>query len=307
VTATNVAMQEYLLMKKIRIQFTWLTAFYAPLVVTLTRSFLKSEGLDCAWSVATPGRSAVDALLDGSADVVQTTLTNAFGFLNQGKPSPCLHFAVVNEMDGFFLTARQPQSDFNWKNLEGSKLLILHGGQPMQMFKYACLQRGIDINKIQLLNLPPADMDQAFRDGVGDYIHQQGPAPQQLVADGAGHIVSTVGPAVGPCSFSSLAATREWLQTEEAVAFAKAYKAAKAYLVSTAATALADDLASYFPSIQRSVLVQCIHDYQQLGCWTEEIAITDSGYQAMLNIYEATGGINQRYDYADVCSRPPGY
>jgi len=32
-------MQEYLNMKKIRIQFTWLTAFYAPLVVTLTRSF----------------------------------------------------------------------------------------------------------------------------------------------------------------------------------------------------------------------------------------------------------------------------
>ena len=96
-TAASEAIREYLRMKKIRIQFTWLTAFYAPLVVTLTRSFLKSEGLDCAWSVATPGRSAVDALLDGSADVVQTTLTNAFGFLNQGScadPSACVGVRV---------------------------------------------------------------------------------------------------------------------------------------------------------------------------------------------------------------------
>lgn len=294
-------------MKKVRIQFTWLTAFYAPLVATLTRSFLRTEGLDCSWSVATPGRSAVDALIDGSADIVQTTLSNAFGFLNKGESSPCLHFAVVNEMDGFFLTAREPNPNFNWTALEGSKLLILHGGQPMQMFKYACIQRNVDINKIQLINVPPPEMDQAFRDGVADYIHQQGPAPQQLVADGVGHIVSTVGPAVGPCSFSSLAATREWLQTEEAIAFANAFKAAKAHLVRTSATELAAEMVSFFPSIQRDVLVQCLHDYQKLGCWTDEIAITETGYQAMLDIYESSGGINARFAYNEVCSLPPGH
>ena len=198
-------------------------------------------------------------------------------------------------MDGFFLTARQPQSDFNWKNLEGSKLLILHGGQPMQMFKYACLQRGIDINKIQLLNLPPAEMDQAFRDGVGDYIHQQGPAPQQLVADGAGHIVSTVGPAVGRLQLFEFGRHPRVVANRRGRCVCQSLQSRQGPIWSApAATALADDLASYFPSIQRSVLVQCIHDYQQLGCWTEEIAITDSGYQAMLNIYETSGGISQR-------------
>ena len=293
-------------MKEIRAQFTWLTAFYSPLVATLTGTFLESRGLKFSWSIATPGRSAVDALIDGTADVAQTTLSNAFGFLNQGKPSPCLHFGLTNEMDGFFLTARQADPDFSWKKLEGAELLILHGGQPMQMFKYACHRQGIDINKIKLINVPPAEMDKAFRAGTGDYIHQQGPSPQQLVADGAGHIVATVGPAVGKCGFSSLAATREWLQTEEAVAFTAAYKEAKAYLINTPAKELAKATGSFFPTIQTDVLVQCLHDYQKLGCWSEEIEITHDNYQSMLDIYEFNGGINERYAYELVCAKPPG-
>ncbi len=52
-------------------------------------------------------------------------------------------------------------------------------------------------------------MDAAFRAGTGDYIHQQGPSPQQLEHDGVGHVVARVGDPIGPCAFSSLAATRE--------------------------------------------------------------------------------------------------
>ena len=54
-------------------------------------------------------------------------------------------------------------------------------------------------------------MIEAFKRGEGDYIHLQGPAPQQLEHDGHGHIVTALGDAIGPCAFSSLAATRDWL------------------------------------------------------------------------------------------------
>lgn len=293
-------------MKEIRVQFTWLTAFYSPLVVTLTGSFLRDQGIRMTWSLATPGRSAVDALVDGSADLVQTTLSNAFGFLGKGQQSPCLHFGLVNETDGFFLTARHSDAAFHWKKLEGAKLLILHGGQPMQMFKYACHRQGVDVSRIHLINVPPAEMDQAFRDGAADYIHQQGPAPQQLVADGCGSVVARVGPAVGRCGFSSLAASRQWLATDEAQAFTRAYQAAKSHLVKASAQELADALAPFFPDINKPVLQQCLHDYQQLGCWSEEIAITPDLYERMLDIYAFNGAIDQRYPYGAVCARPPG-
>ena len=70
----------------------------------------------------------------------------------------------------------------------------------------------------------------AFRKGDGDYVHLQGPGPQQLEHDGVGHVVAALGDASGTCAFSSLAATREWLGTDMAKSFMRAYRKARAWL-----------------------------------------------------------------------------
>ena len=95
-------------MEKIRIQFTLFSAFYSPLISAMSGGFLKSEGLEPEWSVSPPGVSALAALKDGSAHVVQSALSQGFATLDQGKEPEALHFAQINEMDGFFLTARKP-------------------------------------------------------------------------------------------------------------------------------------------------------------------------------------------------------
>ena len=41
----------------------------------------------------------------------------------------------------------------------------------------------------------------AFKSGEGEYIHLQGPAPQQLEHDGHGHIVAALGDAIGRNNF----------------------------------------------------------------------------------------------------------
>ena len=72
----------------------------------------------------------------------------------------------------------------------------------MAMFRYACLKQGIDTDTILIENAGNgAQMDAAFRAGRGDYIHQQGPAPQQLEHDGVGHVVAAL-VIVIPRSFS---------------------------------------------------------------------------------------------------------
>src|SRR5512135_926334 len=53
-------------MEKIKIQFTLFSAFYSPLISTMSGGFLKAEGLAPEWSVAPPGVSALAALKDGS-------------------------------------------------------------------------------------------------------------------------------------------------------------------------------------------------------------------------------------------------
>jgi NitT/TauT family transport system substrate-binding protein len=236
--------------EKIRIQFTLFSAFYSPLISAMSGGFLKAEGLDPEWSISPPGVSALAALKDGSAHVVQSALSQGFVSLDKGETPGAVHFAQVNEMDGFFLTGREADAAFAWRKLEGAEVVTFKGGQPAAMFKYACHRAGIDFGKIRLV-CPggPADIDKAFREGQGRYVHQQGPFPQQLQADGVGHVVAQVGPQIGACGFSSLAATREWLGSDMAKAFMRAYRKTRQYMNEAPAAEIAKAENPYFPKI----------------------------------------------------------
>lgn len=294
-------------MAHVNIQFTLFSAFYTPLIVTMAGGFLKREGLDYAWSISPPGQSAVASIVDGSAQVIQSAPSQGFNSLAKGEQPTAIHFAQINEMDGFFLSTREPDPDFDWHKLEGTEVVMFKAGQPNAMFRYACHKAGIDYDRIIPVNPGgAADIDRAFRAGDGRYVQQQGPFPQQLEADGHGHIVAAVGPLIGPNAFSSLAASREWLGTDDAVAFTRAYRAARQYINDASAADVANTIRSFFPDTDLTALTACISSYQQLGCWTPHIEITRDAFEVTLDVFEYTGGISERYDYNLVCASPPG-
>ena len=293
-------------MEKINIQFTLFSAFYSPLISTFSAGFLQEEGLDPDWSVSPPGVSAIAALEDGSAHVVQSALSQGFGPLDRGEVPSVVHFAQINEMDGFFITGREADLDFTWDKLEGADVVTFSGGQPLAMFKYACHRAGIDYDAINLIHPGgAADIDKAFRDGTGQYVQQQGPFPQQLEADGIGHVVAQSGPLIGPCGFSSLAATREWLETDMARAFMRAYAKTRVYMNETPAAEIAKAEKPYFPDIDEDVLAKCISAYQDLGTWTPHVEITEPAFDVILDVFEHFGTLKERYRWDQVCVSPP--
>jgi len=290
---------------QISIQFTRFSAFYSPLIATIAGGFLKAEGFEPKHSIAPPGKSAIEGLVDGTVRVAQSAPSQGFGPLEKGQRPPVMHFAQINEKDGFFLTGRAADPSFTWDKLKGTRVLVDHGGQPLAMFKYACHRRGLDFAAITAVDLPSAQMDQAFRKGDGDYIHQQGPAPQQLEHDGVGHVVASVGEAIGPVAFSSLAATREWLSTEAAKRFMRAYRKARAWLIETPAPKVAEAEASFFPEIDQAVLTSTIAYYQKLGCWTPHVEITRPAFEVALDVFHRAKLITKRHRYEDVVVAPP--
>lgn len=292
--------------EKIRIQFTLFSAFYSPLISAMSGGFLKAEGLDPEWSVAAPGTSAIAALENGTADVVQSTVSQSFAPLERGETPPAVHFAQINEMDGFFITAREPDANFTWKKLEGAEVVMFKGGQPNAMFRYACHRAGIDYAKIKPITPGgAADIDKAFRRGEGQYVQQQGPFPQQLEADGVGSIVAQVGKQIGRCAFSSLAARREWLETDMAKAFTRAYRKTRAYMNETPAAEIARAEKPYFDTIDEPVLARCIAAYQQLGCWSPHVEITRPAFDVTVDVFLHAGVISRRPAYEDVVVPPP--
>jgi NitT/TauT family transport system substrate-binding protein len=292
--------------QEIKIEFTRFSAFYSPLIATFAGGFLKEEGLSAKHTVSAPGKSAIAGLVDGSIHVGQSAPSQGFAPLEQGKKPPVVHFAQINEKDGFFLAGRTPDKAFTWDKLKGRKVIVDHGGQPMAMFKYACFKKGLDVNDLNLIDVGSTEnMIAAFRKGEGDYVHLQGPGPQQIAHDGAGHVVAALADANRVCAFSSLAATREWLATDMAKRFMRAYRKARAWLIATPAAEVGKAEAQYFKDIDPAVLTETITTYQKLGNWTPHVEITRPAFEATVDIFQHAGLITKRHAYEDIIAPPP--
>ena len=63
--------------------FTRFSPFCTPLIVTMASGFLKDEGLDPAFSIATPDKSTPDALREGSVHVGQSAVSYSWDLLQK--------------------------------------------------------------------------------------------------------------------------------------------------------------------------------------------------------------------------------
>ena len=293
-------------MAKIRIMFSRFSAFYSPLIATAAAGFLKAEGLEPEFAVATPDRPPRAGLADGALDLIQSAVSASFAPLERGERSDLVHFAQVNQRDGFFIAGRAPDPGFAWARLAGARVLVDHGGQPLAMFRYAAHKQGLAYGALNAMDAGGPDaMAAAFRNGEGDYVHLQGPAPQQLEADGVGHVVASVGEAIGPVAFSSLCARRAWLETAAAQAFTRAYAKARAWVRKTPAAEVAGAEAPWFEGIGREALARTIAAYQRLGCWDGPLEIPRDAYEVSLDVFQHSGLITERHPYDVVVAPPP--
>jgi len=277
------------------------SAFYSPLIAAMAAGFLESEGFDATYQVLPPGGRSHELIRAGAVDIVQSAVSSSWGLLEQGLTDLPAHFVQINQRDGFFLTAREPDPAFHWRKLEGRTLLADHAFQPLAMLKYAAHCQGVDWSRLQVEDAGGVEeIDAAFRAGRGDYVHQQGPAAQQIERDGVGQVVASAGEAMPAVAFSSLQASRDFLKTESARAFRRAYGRARAWVQQAPAAEIAGAEARYFPGIDREALTAAIARYQALGCWQGGTEIQRALYDQALEVFLHCGAIPRRYRYEEV-------
>ena len=283
------------------------SAFYTPLLVTIGGGYLAAEGIDAEFSIAETPRDVLSGIHGGSVQVAQSAVSANFGALERSKKSPLVHFAQINERDGFVLVAREPDESFSWNKLEGKKVLVDHGRQPLAMFKYALHKEGVDFGAIEVIDAGgPEAMEQAFRNGQGDYVHLQGPGPEQLAAKGIGQPVAWLGKSIGPVAFSSLAASRKWLESSDAEAFMRAYRRAREFAIEMDSDEVASVVGRYFNEIDRDALIKTVKSYQELGCWSPGVRISPESFDASVDVFLYSGLITRRHAYEQVVEQPPG-
>jgi NitT/TauT family transport system substrate-binding protein len=164
----------------------------------------------------------------------------------------------------------------------------------------------MDPDKIRLLN----DYDtmalaaQAFRDGVGDFVHLQEPFASILVEEGAGFLTASVGESLGPLLFSSLAMSRKFIQerTDAAEAFMRAYYKTLHWLDSSTPEEIATATSRLFEGTSSNVLVRSVKNYKRIGSWQPDPVISPESYERMVDMWIQAGHMQKRYPFEHVVS-----
>lgn len=277
------------------------SVFYSPLICTVAAGFLRDEGLETEYFQKPKDRNLYDMFRLGEVDVMQAAVSTSWDPLSRGIRDIPLHFAQINQRDGFFIVARDSSRSFDWKDLEGARLLADHAQQPLAMLKYGLHLKGVAWERIEAIDAGGPDaMAAAFRAGHADYVHLQGPAPQQLEKEGAGRIVAALGEVIPPVAFSSLMARREFLETSKAHSFMTAFRRGLRYVIDSDPVEIAKTESGFFPGVDLDVLTAAIGRYQKLGCWTPDPAIRREQYGTAMDVFMHSGVFKERYPYDDV-------
>ena len=276
----------------IRIMASRHSAFYSPLLCCIR--FLRDEGREVTYSVLGADQRTYALIRDGAVDIVQSAVSSNWKPRERGVEPLPVHFAQINQRDGFFLVGLHPEPVFDWKKLEGKTLLADHGLQPLVMLKYAVRHNGADWKKIKVIDAgTPEKMEAAFGAGTAGYVHLQAPVVR-------GEVVVSVGASMPEVAFSSLCCDRGFQKTEAYRTFLKAYERARGWVRTAPAEDVAAAEASFFPLIAPEVLAPAIRSYQALGCWDGGIEIPRELYEQALNVFQSAGEITWRHRYEEV-------
>lgn len=293
-------------MPTLRLMASRHSVFYTPLLATFSGGFLQQEGLDATYSVVPSGHTVGEFIASGEADVVQSAVSYSWAVLETGGAPLAVNFAHINTRDGFFIAARAPDPSFNFRRLLDKRLMFVHGGQPQAMLRYALHKQGVELSSLKTMDAGTTElMMEAFRSAQGDYFHEQAPYPQQLAEEGLAHVVGSVGEAIGPVSFSTLAASPRWLAGPRAVKFMRAYRKARAWAQGGNPKHIAQRLAYLFPGISEAALIRGVEAYQRLGCWSGDVEISAPMYDVALDVFQHSGLIRWRWPMDQAVVKPP--
>jgi NitT/TauT family transport system substrate-binding protein len=289
-------------MTPMRLMPTRHSPFYTPFLAVHAAGFLRKEGIESTLRLPAEGESTAAILRSGEVDVIQSAVSAAWTAIEKGAPDFPIHIAQINQCDGFVIVGRDPDPKFAWQKLDGKALIADHGHQPLALLRWAAHQNGSDLSRANLLNLGTASaMEAAFRAGEGDYIHLQGGIPQQMELEGAGHIVACVGRRLTPLAFSSVAASRAFIESDRLQPLLRAFAKAKVWARTTPPLEVAQTLRPLFRALSLEALTAAIAACQKLGCWTGDAAIPLTDYYEAEKAFLWANAIHRAHAYEEVC------
>ena len=279
--------------------------FYAPQYAAIELGYFQEEGIDLTLVNGAGADKVMTAMLAGDADIGFMGSEASIYTYVQGAEDYAVNFAQLTQRAGNFLVARQPDPDFTWQKLKGSRVLGGRaGGMPQMVFEYILKKNGID---------PKTDltMDQSIQFGLtaaaftsdqSDYTVEFEPFATGLELEGNGYVVASLGTDSGYVPYTAYCAKKSYLAMHPDLIqrFTSALQKGMNYVNSHTAEEIAKTIQPQFSDTPLENITKIVKRYQDQDTWKENLIFERSSFELLENILEEAGELQTRVPYEDL-------
>lgn len=279
--------------------------FYAPMYVAIEAGYFEEKGIDLTLVTGFGADKTMTAVLTGDADIGFMGSESTIYTYAGGTADYVVNFAQLTQRAGNFLVSREPNANFEWKDLKGKYVLGgRNGGMPEMVFEYILRKNGIepgtDLQIDQSIDF--GSTAAAFSGGQGDYTVEFEPHATALELKGDGYVVASLGESSGYVPYTSFAAKKSFLENngKTVQAFTDALQMGMDYVKSHKPEEIAEVIAPQFPETDQETLVKIITRYYDQDTWKEDLIFEESSFDLLQNILEDSAVLKKRVPYQDL-------
>lgn len=280
------------------------SVFYAPMYVADRLGYFEDEGLDIDF-ITTPGADkTMAALLSGDAKIGLMGPEASVYISERDAKNYAVNFSKLTQKDGSFLMAREEIDNFTWDMTKGKTIIGgRKGGMPIMVLEYILKANGIDCKQDD----PTAEVNirtdvqfdvlaGVFEAGQSDFVALFEPSATQIVNNGRGHIVASLGESSGIVPYTAFSALKKTIDNEGTMLtkFNKAIKKGIDYCYENEPSEIAKVIQKDFISSPLDELVTIVKNYKDISAWAEDMHITKENFDKLLTILEMAGEIEDK-------------
>jgi NitT/TauT family transport system substrate-binding protein len=275
---------------------------YAPFYAAHAIGAYAQEGLDVELLPSPgPGRAEA-ALAEGAADVMWMGPIRVMKQHDENPASPLVAFAEVVCRDPFSLVGRRPNPDFRLAELVGLRFAsTAEVPTPWLCLEQDLRDAGIDPGRLdRILGRSMPENIAALRVGGLDVAQLFEPFVETAVATAGGHVWYPAS-ARGRTSYTVFVTTRERLagDPEPFRRMARAMYRTQRWVAAEPPERLAEAIASYFPALDRGVLVRALTRYKGQGVWGTDSVLPEAGFDRLRRALLGSGFLKRAVPFEE--------
>ncbi len=279
--------------EKVRLNEVTHSVFYAPQYAAMELGYFADEGLDIELTNGGGADKVMTAVVSGQSDIGLAGGESCIYVFNQGKEDYPRIFAQLTKRDGSFLVGRSDAA-FSWEDLRGKTVIGGRlGGMPEMTLEYVLrrngLEPGVDVTVDTSVQFNM--MAGAFTGGSGDYVALFEPSATQVVSQGQGFILCSLGAESGDVPYTCYFAAQSYLKdhADTVQKFTNAIARGQKWVAEHTDEEVAAVIAPQFPDTDTAVVAQVVGRLRSIEAWNADPVMESSAWERVESIMIGAG------------------